>query len=152
MNVEVFCFDAVAPVRERGLKWTSAGNQPKHRTVAPVRERGLKYFDGAGQTGRSIGRSREGAWIEIEQSLVKGNWDKGRSREGAWIEMLVYFSHIITSLCRSREGAWIEIMVSRRPMPGNGVAPVRERGLKSELIEASRYLLSVAPVRERGLK
>ena len=35
------------------------------------------------------GRSREGAWIEIE--IVKLNQDsaQGRSREGAWIEMLL---------------------------------------------------------------
>ena len=44
MNVEVFCFDAVAPVRERGLK-----------LLWPV----------IGRPNRS--RSREGAWIEIER-------------------------------------------------------------------------------------
>ena len=43
MNVEVFCFDAVAPVRERGLKCCRAG-------------RGFVPWSS---------RSREGAWIEI---------------------------------------------------------------------------------------
>ena len=64
MNVEVFCFDAVAPVRERGLKCNHAVPRLKNLsrsregawiemalilgqtddyTVAPVRERGLKY-------------------------------------------------------------------------------------------------------------
>ena len=42
MNVEVFCFDAVAPVRERGLKLEH------HHTAFEQRR-----------------RSREGAWIEI---------------------------------------------------------------------------------------
>ena len=43
MNVEVFCFDAVAPVRERGLKYDY------HEDFV------LMY----------LGRSRKGAWIEI---------------------------------------------------------------------------------------
>ena len=47
MNVEVFCFDAVAPVRERGLKSLTA-------TVLPRR---LKR------------RSREGAWIEMRRDF-----------------------------------------------------------------------------------
>ena len=63
MNVEVFCFDAVAPVRERGLKliillmaccvwrrsregaWIEIVAVDKSKVgfcVAPVRERGLK--------------------------------------------------------------------------------------------------------------
>ena len=45
MNVEVFCFDAVAPVRERGLKCAEFGNDP-----------------------RQLRRSREGAWIEIQSA------------------------------------------------------------------------------------
>ena len=42
MNVEVFCFDAVAPVRERGLKSDEYFDKAKAAGVAPVRERGLK--------------------------------------------------------------------------------------------------------------
>ena len=42
MNVEVFCFDAVAPVRERGLKSLVIGGNMVTNS-----------------------RSREGAWIEI---------------------------------------------------------------------------------------
>ena len=41
MNVEVFCFDAVAPVRERGLKFTGEEEEKKYG-VAAGRERGLK--------------------------------------------------------------------------------------------------------------
>ena len=67
MNREVICFDAVAPVRERGLKFDNlfVDEQYKMRrsregawieivngasalasqyNVAPVRERGLKYL------------------------------------------------------------------------------------------------------------
>ena len=44
MNVEVFCFDAVAPVRERGLKFSRPITKNATNSVAPVRERGLKYL------------------------------------------------------------------------------------------------------------
>ena len=42
MNGEVFCFDAVAPVRERGLKLRRGKRHDYFTSVAPVRERGLK--------------------------------------------------------------------------------------------------------------
>ena len=54
MNVEVFCFDAVAPVRERGLKSIYCS------ILAIVK----------------VSRSREGAWIEmvaVESNKV-GDW------------------------------------------------------------------------------
>ena len=35
----------------------------------------------------AIGRSREGAWIEIDAEERLAFWQNGRSREGAWIEM-----------------------------------------------------------------
>ena len=54
--------------------------------VAPVRERGLKS-EKRRLPARAIGRSREGAWIEI----CYYSWHKlgrgRRSREGAWIEI-----------------------------------------------------------------
>ena len=65
MNVEVFCFDAVAPVRERGLKY-AYNEQP---------------IDG------NVRRSREGAWIEMFLATGKGIPSSSRSREGAWIEI-----------------------------------------------------------------
>ena len=67
MNVEVFCFDAVAPVRERGLKYAFRPHRYK------VCQR----------------RSREGAWIEMARALWNGAHRGGRSREGAWIEIKV---------------------------------------------------------------
>ena len=87
MNGEVFCFDAVAPVRERGLKFLVA--MPKCLTfpVAPVRERGLK------SCGQCLGC----------------RLDKGRSRKGAWIEMSVFRMKFVLLMSRSRKGAWIEI-------------------------------------------
>ena len=57
---------AVAPARERGLKWVSY----------PL----VKIL---------YSRSREGAWIEIF-SEVKKLWKvQSRSREGAWIEIRI---------------------------------------------------------------
>ena len=35
----------------------------------------------------AIGRSREGAWIEIDAEERLAFWQNGRSREGAWIEI-----------------------------------------------------------------
>ena len=54
----------VAPVRERGLKCSSAEKLSHKVRVAPVRERGLKLQDGTCLMAH-CGRSREGAWIEI---------------------------------------------------------------------------------------
>ena len=36
----------------------------------------------------TLGRSREGAWIEIKRANTYDGDDGGRSREGAWIEIL----------------------------------------------------------------
>ena len=83
----------------------------KAAMVAPVRERGLK-FDGSYLTQHPRGRSRKGAWIEILVGTAKTYVNKGRSRKGAWIEIHTF------SLLYS-----IQV-----------VAPVRERGLKSERI------------------
>ena len=55
-----------------------------------------------------------------------------RSREGAWIEMLEVFKNKAFGNGRSREGAWIEIVIAMQIRIGIGVAPARERGLKSQ--------------------
>ena len=61
----------VAPVRERGLKLLGKRRIHKLRLVAPVRERGLKLP--LCRTILSIcSRSREGAWIEIEDIFKLG--------------------------------------------------------------------------------
>ena len=55
--------------------------------VAPVRERGLKSNEYA-LFDKGWGRSRKGAWIEM-QALADGlGITVRRSRKGAWIEML----------------------------------------------------------------
>ena len=54
----------------------------------------------------------------------------GRSREGAWIEIVAVESNKVGDCGRSREGAWIEIPTLERLWPYGYVAPVRERGLK----------------------
>ena len=75
---------------------------------------------------------------------------------------------------RSRKGAWIEIVLKTKPALNKSVAPVRERGLKSDISrkptkaqnsrsrkgawieimsnKTTAILTFVAPVRERGLK
>ena len=62
-----------------------------------------------------VGRSREGAWIEIHHSNLQRLHRRGRSREGAWIEI---------PICVSISNVLI-------------VAPVRERGLKSCLLNSA---------------
>ena len=118
-------------------------------------------------------RSREGAWIEI-QNMAPDVWKNlSRSREGAWIEIDNAGLMSANDKSRSREGAWIEILFVASLSHIITVAPVRERGLKSVnnlltgiAISRSRegawieinilykqivwYI--VAPVRERGLK
>ena len=88
MNREVICFDAVAPARERGLKLASVLN--------------LTMI---------LGRSREGAWIEMSrlQSIIAAF--AGRSREGAWIEIFHGVYSLNKYQGRSREGAWIEMFI-----------------------------------------
>ena len=54
----------------------------------------------------------------------------GRSREGAWIEILTVSAMERCLQCRSREGAWIEMLMTYINIAENIVAPVRERGLK----------------------
>ena len=77
------------------------------------------------------GRSREGAWIEIDvldfywpSFAVAPARERGlkyvgmnvplvvvrRSREGAWIEITKADSDNYSNYSRSREGAWIEIV------------------------------------------
>ena len=54
----------------------------------------------------------------------------GRSREGAWIEINFVSYRQLSGKCRSREGAWIEIdLITKMPF-SCFVAPARERGLK----------------------
>ena len=55
----------------------------------------------------------------------------GRSREGAWIEIISRHGYDADFKGRSREGAWIEIAREQRIRKATSVAPVRERGLKS---------------------
>ena len=98
----------VAPVRERGLKLLLAALLRLPIVVAPVRERGLKLLMVLLPYPQIIGRSREGAWIEISNFWAKEKAGGGRSREGAWIEINRYLNF----------------------ESGAKVAPVRERGLK----------------------
>ena len=57
-----------------------------HEAVAPVRERGLKYLK-TQTSANTYRRSREGAWIEIITLKILFLLRFGRSREGAWIEI-----------------------------------------------------------------
>ena len=52
-----------------------------------MRERGLKFHVTRNLVLDVAGRSREGAWIEILQSLHLCSSSFSRSREGAWIEI-----------------------------------------------------------------
>ena len=58
--------DGVAPVRERGLKFSIQTLFYQFVRVAPVRERGLKSVKFFPLSPAFYSRSREGAWIEIQ--------------------------------------------------------------------------------------
>ena len=62
-----------------------------------------------GNDPRQLRRSREGAWIEIEDIFKLGFVTMSRSREGAWIEICWGAATAASAAGRSREGAWIEI-------------------------------------------
>ena len=78
------------------------------KMVAPARERGLKSADVMERCGE-VGRSREGAWIEIQNVQRVNAPGRSRSREGAWIEISALQANVARENGRSREGAWIEI-------------------------------------------
>ena len=100
-------------------------------------------------------RSREGAWIEINEEKFKllrasvaPARERGlkffghdfrsdrrcRSREGAWIEIRQWAIRCMHEASRSREGAWIEILWTVRYLAVLLVAPARERGLKYQFL------------------
>ena len=99
--------------------------------VAPARERGLKSKKFRLMVIALLGRSREGAWIEIYIINMPLRTSESRSREGAWIEILYINADVF---CRKK------------------VAPARERGLKSVDVKKRCSEVTVAPARERGLK
>ena len=78
--------------------------------------------------------------------------DLRRSRKGAWIEITLAGHWSAKQNGRSRKGAWIEIRTGNIYAWSLGVAPVRERGLKSTVKAPATNGFEVAPVRERGLK
>ena len=67
---------------------------------------------------------------------MKSTWDVivgvylSRPREGAWIEIAESLYPDTDKTCRPREGAWIEIRHSIPSLQVYRVAPVRGRGLK----------------------
>ena len=65
-----------------------------------------------------IGRSREGAWIEMSPHDNALACTTRRSREGAWIEMGLTGRMIRLINGRSREGAWIENVLGRSNSAG----------------------------------
>ena len=59
-------------------------------TQTPARERGLKWHKLACVGVQRFGRSREGAWIEIDNTGYARQVPRCRSREGAWIEIMLW--------------------------------------------------------------
>ena len=123
------CNIAVAPSRERGLKYKMFG-------TAEIESR--RSFTGAWiemqESSKSISvrkcRSFTGAWIEIKGMRYISRERHCRSFTGAWIEILQSTPPLIPGTRRSFTGAWIEIFTTPRNPPESNVAPSRERGLK----------------------
>ncbi len=79
---------------------------------------------------RQVGRSREGAWIEIEHTCGGSCYAKVAPARERGLKYGLYASRIQHCF----------------------VAPARERGLKFKNLHSSAKMLCVAPARERGLK
>ena len=97
------------------------------------------------------GRSREGAWIEIDDGLPWNTIGRVAPVRERGLKCFLCCGEY-GDLSRSREGAWIEIKSFKITPPLIKVAPVRERGLKFLIDVQVSCLAAVAPVRERGLK
>ena len=82
-----------------------------------------------------------------------GSAGTGRSRKGAWIEIEGgnEFDNLVAAVAPVRERGLKSSCIARS-FASRLVAPVRERGLKfdEQAIEIAKQM--VAPVRERGLK
>ena len=83
MKREVFSFDAVAPARERGLKFIVSVCNLMVNVVAPARERGLKLKLLLIILLMSWRRSRKGAWIEMPDAYVWYSWHDGSLPQGS---------------------------------------------------------------------
>ena len=77
----------VAPVRERGLKLHLATYCHSATQVAPVRERGLKYAQSCHTAENNVAPVRERG-LKLHIIIISLQYVIGRSREGAWIEIL----------------------------------------------------------------
>ena len=82
-------------MRERGLKLMKTSVDFLLGSVAPVRERGLKLVQLGNKAIETRSRSREGAWIEIEQGAKCRATADSRSREGAWIEIMLIVKALV---------------------------------------------------------
>ena len=76
----------------------------------------------------------------------------GRSREGAWIEMVGFLVMYANSRVAPVRERGLKYRQTRRDSKARSVAPVRERGLKCPMPMFGTPGMMVAPVRERGLK
>ena len=98
----------VAPARERGLKFLGIQSFAIDNSVAPARERGLKYLHNCFITLTYNGRSREGAWIEIDLRRWRNFGRMVAPARERGLKLLGK-RRIHKLRRRSREGAWIEI-------------------------------------------
>ena len=81
-----------------------------------------------------MGRSREGAWIEIiSKAMRKASPERVAPVRERGLKLLIEM-YALASLSRSREGAWIEIFLFMIINLRFKVAPVRERGLKCTIV------------------
>ena len=103
-------FSAVAPARERGLKYDCCLLSIKAELVAPVRERGLKSAFVQFCSVYGTGRSREGAWIEMRPIIASYAFALVALARECGLKLHESCKGGCNFVIRSRKGAWIEML------------------------------------------
>ena len=96
---------------------------------------------------------RAGVWIETISKATLGAYRMVTPRAGVWIETARGVTMLCAGRVTPRAGVWIETKARSRIENQNKMSlPVRECGLKLEVVVIEAFRFPSLPVRECGLK